>query len=346
MTMPEPAYGHQWPTTVAPRAPLAADPHPRLLRTPHARWWRPVLGILLAAAVVVVASVVIVLVATLLVGSGPVDQRTEDALDPGTWQGLLANNLVILTMVPAAVLAVLVVHRERVGWLASVTARPRWGLLGRFLLVAVAVVVVSYLASYLLPAGDDLEGTTPSTSALLATLAVILLTTPLQSMAEEVGFRGYLTQAVASWARRPALGIGAGAAVSAALFALAHGAQDPWLFADRFAFGLVASWLAWRTGGLEASVALHAANNLLSLGVAAFAGTLSTSLSLSTLDWQLAVLDMASMLAFAVVVERLARRWAPARLRVLSPAPPVGYPERRPSTSPPAGDDASPWGMG
>ncbi len=145
---------------------------------------------------------------------------------------------------------------------------------------------------------------------------------------------------------RPAVGIAAGAVVSATLFALAHGAQDPWLFGDRLAFGLVASWLAWRTGGLEAAVALHAANNLVSLGAGAFAGTLGESLSLSTLEWQFAVLDVGSMMVFALAVDRLAVRWQPARLRVLSPVPPVGYPGRRSSTPPPAGDDASPWGMG
>ena len=343
MIEPGPAYG-QWQLPTPPA--LGADPHPRLFSTPRARWWRPVLGLLLAAGVVTVVSVLVVLVATLLVGSGPVEQRTEDALDPGTWQGLLANNLVILTIVPAAVLAVLVVHQERVGWLASVTGRPRWGLLWRFFLVALGVVVVSFALSFLLPSDTALDGTTPTTTALVATLVVILLTTPLQSMAEEVGFRGYLTQAVASWSRRRRVGIAAGVVVSATLFALAHGAQDPWLFTDRFAFGLVASWLAWRTGGLEAPVALHAANNLVSLGAGAVAGTLSDSLALSSVEWQFAVLDVVSMLAFAAVVDRLSQRWAPQRLRVLSPAPQVGYPERRPSTPSPAGDDASPWGMG
>ena len=68
------------------------------------------------------------------------------------------------------------------------------------------------------------------------------------------------------------------ALVTATLFALAHGAQDPWLFADRLLFGVVASWLAWRTGGLEAPIALHAANNLVSLGYTAVEGTLSESL--------------------------------------------------------------------
>ncbi len=328
-----------------PRAE-AGDPHPLLLRAPRPPWWRPVLGLLLATATVVVLSVAVVLVASLLVGTGPGEAGTDDPLDPGTWQGLLANNLVILTIVPAAVLAVLVVHRQRAGWLASVTGRPRWGLLGRFFLVAAVVVVASYGLSFLLPTSTSLEGTAPSTGALLATLLVILLTTPLQSMAEEVGFRGYLTQAVASWGRRPAPATAAGVAVSATLFALAHGAQDAALFADRFAFGLVASWLAWRTGGLEAPVALHAANNLVSLGSGAFAGTLSESLSLSTVEWQFALLDVVSMLVFAVVVARLTDRWAPDRLRVLSPAQAVGYRGPGPSTPSPAGDDARPWGMG
>ncbi len=100
-------------------------------------------------------------------------------------------------------------------------------------------------------------------------------------------------------------------------FALAHGSQDAWLFGDRLAFGLVASWLAWRTGGLEAPVALHVANNLVSLAVSAATGSLDDSLSASTLDWQFAVLDLVMMLTFAVLVHRLVgRRWSsghPAR---------------------------------
>ena len=63
------------------------------------------------------------------------------------------------------------------------------------------------------------------------------------------------------------------------LFALAHGAQDAWLFGDRFAFALVASWLAWRTGGLEAPIALHVANNLVSLVFTASTGSLEESLT-------------------------------------------------------------------
>jgi membrane protease YdiL (CAAX protease family) len=327
-------------------APAAGDPHPRLLRTPRSVWWRPVLGLMLAGATVVFSAVAVILVALLLSRATGGSANADDALDPDTALGLLANNLVIATMIPAAVLAVLVVHQERVGWLASVTARVRWSLLGRMVLLAGLVVGAFFALGFLLPTSEPTKDVAvPAAGTLLGLLAVILLTTPLQATAEEVGFRGYLTQAVSSWFARPAIGIAAGVAVSATCFALAHGVQDAWLFGDRFAFALVASWLAWRTGGLEASVALHVMNNLVSLAFTASTGSLEESLSASTLEWQFAALDLAMMLTYAFLADRLVRRRRVVTRRVLSAPDAVGYPGARPPTPPPAGREI-PWGMG
>lgn len=326
---------------------MAADSYPRLLRTPQWRRWRPLVGLLLASLGLVSAAVAVILVALLVSGltGGSTDVSSEEALDPDTALGLLANNLVIAMLIPAAVLAVLVAHQERVGWLASVAGRVRWSLLGRLLPLALLVVLVFFGLSFLLPSDVTSDVDMPPAGTLVALFAVIVLTTPLQSAAEEVGFRGYLTQSVASWFARPAMGIAVGGGVSAVCFALAHGVQDAWLFGDRLSFGVVASWLAWRTGGLEAPVALHASNNLVSLLFTAATGSLADSLTASTLEWQFAVLDVAMMLTFAVLVDRLVRRWRPETVRVLSGSEPVGYPWPRPSTPPPAGNDV-PWGMG
>jgi len=326
--------------------PAAGDPHPRLLRTPRSLWWRPVLGLMLAGATVVFSAVAVIVVALLVSRATGGSTNADDALDPDTALGLLANNLVIATMIPAAVLAVLVVHQEPVGWLVSVTARVRWRLLGLLLVLAALVVGVFFGLGFLLPTSEPTKDiAVPAAGTLVGLLAVILVTTPLQAAAEEVGFRGYLTQAVSSWFARPALGIAAGVAVSATCFALAHGVQDAWLFGDRFAFALVASWLAWRTGGLEASVALHVMNNLVSLAFTASTGSLEESLSASTLEWQFAALDVAMMLTFAFLVDRLVRRRRVVTRRVLSAPDAVGYPGSRPPTPPPAGSEI-PWGMG
>jgi uncharacterized protein len=244
---------------------------------------------------------------------------------------------------------VLLVHRLRPGLLGSVTGRLRLELVRRLLPVAALLVIVFFAASFLVPPIGVGEIDPPPVGRLIGLFVVILLTTPLQSAAEEVGFRGYLSQAVASWSSRPAVGAIAAGAVSATLFALAHGAQDPALFADRFAFGVVASWLVWRTGGLEASIALHVANNVVGLLFTAATGSIEESLTTSSLTWSLAALDVVMMLVYAAVVQRLAVRWD---LVVRRPVVPlavsgrrVGYPGWRSSTPPPAGGEP-PWGMG
>lgn len=285
--------------------------YPQLLRTQRWRAWHPLAGLLLAG--VTLASSAVVVILGVLVVAGPTGQGEDalgaDSLSPETPIGLLANNLVLAMIMPAAALAMIVVHRRWPGWLVSVTGRVRWGLLGWCFALALAVVAAFFAVSFLLPAAAAAEETDRSAATLAGLLAVILLTTPLQAAAEEVGFRGYLNQAVASWFARPVAGALVAGAVSAVLFALAHGTQDGWLFADRLAFGVVAAWLVWRTGGLEAAVALHVANNLVSLGWTALTGSLESALTASTLAWHAAVLDMAMMVTFAAAVHALAGRW-------------------------------------
>ena len=60
-----------------------------------------------------------------------------------------------------------------------------------------------------------------------------------------------------------------GIVASAAIFTLFHGSLDPALVMDRFAFGVLAGWLVVRTGGLEAGIAAHIANNVSSFALAA-----------------------------------------------------------------------------
>ena len=305
-------------------------------------------GLLFAGTVLVLGAVALVAVAYVLSAATgqSEDVFSDEALRADSVVGLLTNNLVIALMIPASVLAVVAVQRERPGVLASVTGRPRWGLLGRLLAVAFVVVLVFFGVGFLLPGSGVAEGDAPPMGTLVGLLVVVLVTTPLQACAEEVGFRGYLSQAVASWFGRPVVGSLVAGAVSAVLFALAHGLQDAWLFGDRLAFGVVASWLAWRTGGLEAPVALHVANNIVSLAYSASTGSLDASLLASTLDWQFAVLDVVMMLTFALVVHRVVRgrEVAVRRLTLAGPGA-VGYPLPSTSNPPPAGGE-DPWGMG
>jgi len=322
-----------------------SDRYPQLLRTERHRWWKPLLGLAVAALTLILGSIAVVLAAAAIAALVGVDNPfSDEAMSADTPLGLAGTNLSIAMIIPAVLLAVVAIHRTRVGWLSSVEARLRWALLGRIFPLALVLVVLFFAATFLVPPAGFGDIDAPPGSRLVALLAVILLTTPLQAAAEEYGFRGYLTQSIGSWFGRAEVGTVVAAAVTGLLFALAHGVQDAWLFGDRLAFGLVASWLAWRTGGLEAPIALHIANNLVSLVYSAATGSLEESLSATDLDWPYAVLDLAMMVVFALVVARLADRW---HLRVrraagvagaaygvgapgaLSGPPAVGYPDVR-----------------
>jgi hypothetical protein len=154
----------------------------------------------------------------------------------------------------------------------------------------------------LLFGGDEATGPVASFGWLLV---VVVLTTPLQSAAEEYLFRGYLSQCIAGWVRSPRAGAVLAGVLTAALFSAAHLPPDVPTFVDRFAFGLAASAVVWLTGGLEASIVLHAVNNLL---VFVLAGSLGDGVDTQAYPGGLdPLLLLVSVLSVAVYVALVAR---------------------------------------
>lgn len=291
-------------------------PYPQLLRGPRHRWWRPLLG----AAVVLAGLVVLLLavgaayaVADALLGRPPTD---EEAL-ASPW-AFLGNNLVLAALVPLSWAAVRVGHGIAPRWQASVVGRTRWRWMVQSGLLPAAVVGGSVLGLGLLAmaAGQEPFGSGDQRSATTtaALVVVVLLTTPLQAAGEEHLFRGWMSQAVGSWFRRPVAEAVVAALVSAAAFAFAHGDQDPWLYADRFLFGLTASYLAWRTGGLETGIAFHAVNNVVVFVPTVLAGGLGESLQTTSASPLLVLVDVVGFALIALGTTLLARRRGLVRL--------------------------------
>jgi membrane protease YdiL (CAAX protease family) len=244
-------------------------------------------------------------VGVLLAGQGDLLTGTSPA-------SLLVINLSLAAAIPAAMLAVVAAHQLRPGWLGSVVARLRWRLFVPFGAIALVVTLASVGLSMLLPV-DEASASAAGTVTWQrwgSYALVVLLTTPLQAAGEEYAFRGYLLQALGAWTRVPWVGI----LVTSALFALAHGGQNPALFVDRFAFGLLAGWLVWRTGGLEASIAFHAVNNVVTFLISAAYDQVTDTLEVSDIPWSYAVLDVASMAVLGLLVHLYLRR-RPVRRR-------------------------------
>lgn len=291
-------------------------------------WWRPVLGLVLFTVLYAVAAVVIT-VAVLFTGVVPVAELL-DLIDPGV---LLMTNLSLIVAIPIVWACWAVAHGMRPGWSSSVIGRLRWRLLAPLTgsaLVTLGIGVVLTIGISVVADGSGITG--PDGSYVLLVL-VVVLTTPLQSAAEEVVFRGYLSQAVAGWIRGERVGAVVAAVLTAAVFSAAHAPPDVLTFIDRFVFGLAASAVTWLTGGLEAAIVLHAVNNVVVFLVAGLLGDgVATSVVPAGVGLLVTLVDVLAMGGYVWLVARARQRLA---AETLSPAVDLrGVPSWRPSWVP------------
>ncbi|MFD6448881.1 CPBP family intramembrane glutamic endopeptidase, partial [Promicromonospora sp. NPDC060204] len=337
---PSSAWDPAPPPQVLPPGPRV---YPQALRGPRHRWWRPLVGLAaIAVGVVVIFGAMLLYALVWIVAQALGTQLPDPANVTDAWfvspAGLLVTNLGLALGIPLALLATWAQAR-RSGLVSSVLGRVRWRLLlgglGMSLLLLVPLTIgTSVLLAQLGapdagagaaggPGADDagLWPLTPASGWLMLAL-VVLLTTPLQAAGEEYFFRGWLTQWMGSMLRRRWVAVLVPAVVSALLFALAHGTQSPWLFADRLVFGLVASLLVWRTGGLEVAVALHAANNLVAFGLAVAYDGLQDSLLITEVAPSEGAVSIGVTLVTTAVLLWWARRRRPT-LVVTDPVPVV-----------------------
>ena len=249
----------------------------RLLRgTANYRWWKPLLLLLIAGVYFGVLTIVDTLIfIPIMMAWDPeyvtgIAEGTVDILDTQRPVSILLAMVSIIIMIPSVLLAMLTMGMKPMGRVWSVAGRIRWGLLLRLVGIAVVAVVAMNAAGIgfgILLDPASLSEAAPEqssdfdTRAALLSLVFIVLLVPLQATAEEVVYRGLFMQVLGSWLKNPWFAI----LIPSVGFALSH-IYDIWGLLAVGLMGLVAAWLTWKTGGLEAAIALHIVNNLIAFG--------------------------------------------------------------------------------
>ena len=300
-----------------------ATPYHRLAREhPDHEWWKlPVAGLIGTMGYLVVSLVLGVVLAFVLLATVPDDPDAFDGWLDDLLSGALGSPWVLAVMLgsvalllPAVVLSVLATGPRPVGYLSSVQGRLRWGWLLRVSLVAFVLYGVVIVGSLALGLGGEVTSPSLDDQALLYFLIALLLV-PFQATAEEYVFRGYLFQLVGSWTRFAIVPV----LVSTPLFVAGH-LYEFWGLVDVTIFALMASYLVIRTGGLEAAIAAHVANNLVLFTLEAFNVVLVTSGEYGPVDVLPTVL---TSVVFVLLVELMARAGNLQRTRPpLPPKPP------------------------
>jgi uncharacterized protein len=305
----------QGATPPSPDEPEAKRPAPdaayhHLAVHPRQRWWKPVLATLGLVVVAVILQIILFAVAYVgvVIVEQPADLNRTPELPGYLEVGLGLASIAIA--LPLVLLAVRFIQSRPAGSVSSVLGRLRWGWLGLCLMLATVSTVLMLAGSvgllYLTgdPDASLTSGEWVGLGTFLGGLAMLVALVPLQATAEEYVFRGWLLQAVGAFTRSPWPAI----AVQAVLFAALHGWGTPWGFIDLVAFGAILGWLTVRTGGLEAAIALHVTNNLISMGLATVDGSLTLDETAADMPWPVLIVDAVTVLGYAAVVAWLARR--------------------------------------
>lgn len=237
------------------------------------RWWKPLaegaLGVLIYVVVVLAFTALGMVMLEMLypeIGMGSmssIESMTSLALENPVMFLIFFGSVAL--MFPVLWLVRLIFGPKPWGIIHSVRGRMRWGWLALCMGVAALVYIV-------IPTGLELAlgshyDFTPQAQGndLMWLLALLILLVPVQCYAEELVFRGYLMQTIGRWLKHPAWAI----VLPAPLFMLGHG-YDLWGQLSVLTMGLLAGYLVWRTGGLEAAIALHVVNNLTAMGMGIF----------------------------------------------------------------------------
>ncbi|MFD0723490.1 CPBP family intramembrane glutamic endopeptidase [Streptomyces globosus] len=279
-------------------------------RNGRQRFWHRLGEFLIVGGLFMVAMVLLVGIGMAVgqaLGFDPAPEDGGDRLlaDPLADQALALTGLAL--GIPAVLLAVLWCGMRPPGTVVSVVGRMRWRWLGLCAAVAFPLMAVQMGVLVLwewLGSGDEVfEGDAPGVTRLLAGLVLFAALVPFQAAAEEFVFRGWLVQFFGGFLRSPWPGV----CVASVLFALAHGFGGWSGFFLLLYSALWWGWLVQRTGGLEAVIAMHTANNVLSFGLALALGQLAESGTAADAPWQALVVELVSAPVFCLVVDRMAR---------------------------------------
>lgn len=326
----QPTVPQPWPWVRQQITPSFEQSEPleyhRLLRgVANYRWWRPLVAAILSMVYYITFSVLYTIpFFPYLMGQDLINLQTGE-MDAGALVDTQRPLLLLLSlgsvvmMLPAVMLGMLSVGLGAGKRLWSVALRIRWRWIGRTVLPAIVALIVMNGLGILFqvlfdPSGGDLATEAPQidVAAAMWSALIVLIIVPLQCTAEEVVFRGMFIQTLGAWLggvrgssgiarfmRTPVLPI----VVPAIAFGFAH-IYDIWGWMSVVVMALVAGWLAWRTGGLEAAISLHVVNNLVAFSfmVVGFGG--STQQTSETGGAASAIGSTIGMLLYAWWVDR------------------------------------------
>ena len=222
------------------------------------RWYKPLVAGALFIVLFLSLALVVDLATKAIFGAIP-SQEGYDDMDFYTAAGAFNTAAQAVIPIPALFLAVLIVKDRPISSLFSSMGGWRWGVFLKTFAAGLVIVGVP-TAVWCVMSGN--AGVIRFT---IGGFIILTLLGPLQGVAEELLFRGYIMQTVSSWFKLPILGI----IVQIIIFAAVHPYNAIGVVNIAIA-GLMYALVCLCTKGLEAGSSLHIINNMTTIYLAGF----------------------------------------------------------------------------
>ena len=237
----------------------------QILRGRWYAWWRSVIGVVLGLSLfvlvnLVVSQAVVMVFWATTAGDQPFRDFSTNAFAFQLPIGMLAANLGLAALIPIAWALMALIHQMRPRWLSSVQPGIRW----RYLLACLAIATIVLNGFMLLSTTVGEELSIRPQSGFWGFFIVIVLTSPIQAVAEEIFFRGFI---FGGFRRR--LSFPVAAVLSAAIFGLFHytGSGSEAVIPQLAFLGLALAWVYEETGSIYPTIALHMLNNAFAFAI-------------------------------------------------------------------------------
>ena len=231
------------------------------------KWYKPILVFIVAFVVIMILDGLILLIFNYTMGFEFVKNVFSGGYELfNSAIGLLFVDSFIITIIPSLYIASKIVKDRPFSSYSS--SRGGWNF--RLYLKALIIPLILYVSYAFLE--SVITGSKGTYQLSIPFLIVLFICFPLQSIAEEYAFRGFIMQTLGSWFNIPVLAL----ILQAVIFALGHDYNSIGLV-EMVVAGIILGFFAWKTNGIEVSSAMHTASNF-SVGLSVMLG-LRTSTS-------------------------------------------------------------------
>ena len=258
------------------------------------QFWKYLVTFVVSFFVVgVIGSIPLIVIATIkAIQNGDINSISADFLGNLGNLGISPNTALVLMMLPLVLGFFSLIpmfkwlHRRTLKGMINGTTRIRWNKFFSGAAVWAVLSAVYLLADYLLNATNYVLQFNISTFIPLVVISLLMI--PFQTSFEELFFRGYLVQGVASWTKNKWCVI----LIPSILFGLMHSFNPEvekfgfWITMPQYIlYGVLFGLVCVLDDGIELAMGAHAANNIfLSLFVTHASSTLQTDAVFSLLS--------------------------------------------------------------